>query len=655
MLGCTQSRIQHPVYRQFLQASLVGRNATLLFPARQLEERELVHEVSEQRRRNGLPGELGFHVCATLDDPTMGQLIIQTITMIRRLYDVPSYVYGLLPDLATCSQQQKKDAWRCLVSINNAINDYPDIQLLTHCFLYHDPTQQSLAHFLYDITQEGEALDLVERYGYLNKLRREKTSETVNQAEFPAIFSTFSVAGMSYPENEIRHYLHISYLNALLALSRPAGNTISMEQCNVHVEALLGGLPLSEELADLTGDTFLDMGKTAATPWQKAEDYWQQAVERIVADLQDKPRDEWVGQLRSLLENDYQTRYRQQGVEYFYQHEKKKTSNYCLVMLCRLKEGLQQALLHATCPPETCQDIVRSVVNRLQVLALHFSRQRTELNKTIEQEASRLKELTHRWERFGFFDRMRGKDKALFEEYRSLVTRHFIDRTSHQGAMFASKLLDELIPQVSALASTSEHLTHVCQEALDTTRQYLDDNPPSAMSSTFPLQPVADAVSAIGLDSPELRRSYDAVLARLLYGDNPPLHADDLLRRLHDELDVDIDSYLHQRIADGTLPPVLGTSIVDRIASLYGEAQGGLGSFVEKLKHEAAVSLRLKENGGHKEQYLLIAPECGGRLGPQIVGSDDSSVEAIHILTGIRLPSLDGFAGQHMFVEPSIF
>ena len=653
-LGYNQSRIQHPVYRRFIQASLVGRNTTLLFQSHQLEEREFVHEVNEQQRRAGMHSELGFHICATLDEPMMGQQIVQAITMIRRLYDVPSYVYALLPDLDTCTAIQKKNAWNNLVAINNGINDYPDVQLLSHCFLYHDSSQVSLANFLFDITQESEALDLVERYGYLNKLRRPKTYETTFEMEFPAIFSSFNVSGINYPDDEIRYFIHQSYLNALLGMSRPNVNPIGMEQCNEHVGELLAGLPLSEELTDLTGDHFLELNRASGVRWQNVEEYWQQAVERILQDLQDKPRDEWASTLRNGLDVDYQTHYRNLGVEYFYRQEKKNTPDYCLALLFTMKERLQQILLHSAYPPETGQDIVRSIINHLQLLALHFSKQQTDLGKALEHADETIKDYIHRWEKFGFFDRMRGKDKALFDDFQSAITQYYIQRTRYEGATFATKLLNEFIPQVSAISSQAEHLTQVCQEAYEATQQYLNDNPPSTLNTTFPVQPIIDAIQAIRLDTNQLKQDY-LVISKMLYSEMPPLHAEDMLHRLRNELGNDIDSYIHQRINDGTLPPILDMSIVDRIAGLCSEEKGGLKGFVSQLKNDAAISLKLKGNGGHKEQYLLIAPECGGQLGPQIVGSEPSSLEMLHIITGICLTDLDGFAGQRMFVEPSIF
>ncbi len=653
-LGYSQSRIQHPAYRQFVQGSLVKRNAALLYQSHPLEERELVREVNELQRREGMPCEFCFHICATLDDPTMGKQVIQAITLIRRLYDRPSYVYCLLPNLETCTEEQKKNAWECLVSINNGITDYPEVHLLSHCFLYHDTTQVSLAHFLYDITQEEEALEIVDRYGYLNKLHRPKTSETVCQVEFPSIFSSFNGKGISYPDEEIRYYMHQSYLNALLGLSRQEDNPVSMEQCNEHVQQLLSRLPLSEELVDLTGESFIKLNPQSGFNWLPVEKYWQQVMADELRHLQDKPREEWVNQLQTNLEACYQARYRNMGVDSFYSRERKMTPDYCLVLLDMLKQGLQQILLNTTYPPETSRDIVRSIVNHLQLLSLHFSSRHTELTKSVAQAKTRLQEIARSLDGFGFFNRMRGKDKVLFEEYRTLIAQYYIDRVKLQGADFAVKLLNEFIPQVSAFDDNSEHLSMVCREANEVTRRYLDDNPVSEMEIDFPVKPILDAIWTIRLDVEHLRADYRFVNG-MLYGPNPPLNVDDFLQRLRYELTESIDRYLDERIQDGTLPPVLGVSIIDRVAALYANEEDGMKKFVDKLKNDTAISLKLKGNGGHKEQYLLIAPECGGQLGPQIVSSEHSSLEMLHILTGISLDELEGFAGQRMFVEPSIF
>ena len=655
IFGYNDSRIQHPVYRQFMQASLVHRNTTLLFPTRSLEERELVHEVNELRRREGMLCEVSFHLCATFDDEANGQQLMQAVMMIRRLYDSPSYLYGLIPDLATCTEQQRREAWRCLVTINNTINDYPDVQLLNHCFLYTDTTQTSLAHFLYDITQQPDALDMVSRYGYLNKLHRVKTADNVWQAEFPAIFSSFGAVGISYPDDEVRHYLHQSYLLALLSLSRPDTNPISIECCNRHVDDLLASLPLAPKQFDLTSEATLDLDRQSKpSHWMNVEMYWEQTAEHIMQDLHDKPREEWFKQFGDALESTYQTRYRDKGVDYYYKHEKSRTNEYCHVLLDKLSAGLKDIMLTQAYPPETFELIVRSLVNHLQQVALHYSQQHDQVTQQLKEDDKVIADYTQQWNGLGFFDRMRGRDRELFSRFRPIITHYYIKRVKLSGADFATKLLNELIPQIYELASGTKQLAELCQQACDSTSKYLNDNPPASLSDYFSMQPVLDAALAIGQDQEYLLENYQHI-SRILYGTLPILDADDLLMRIRDSVNENLDAYILQRIDDGTLPPVVNISITDRLKAYLAPSNQNLSVCVKQLREKSVISLQLKPNVSFREKYLLVAPSCDDDLGPQIISDDASRIEMLHILTGVRLIDLDGFAGQHMFVEPSLF
>lgn len=666
-LGYNQSRIQHPVYRQFVQAPIARRNATLLFQSRPLEERELVHEVNELRRREGRPCELAFHICASLNDPAMGQQIVQTITMIHRLYDCASYVYCLLPDPNHCTDEQRNNAWKCLSAINNGVNDYPHLRLLSHCFLYHDASQQSLARFLYQVTREPEALDLLERYGYMGKLvSRRITGDMSYVPEFPRIFSTFNATGIQYPDDEIRYYIHQSYLKALLQLSRPAFNPISMEQCNEHVESLLTVLPLNEEKLMLSGSEFIMLPQTTKQrPWQPTDEYWQQCIDKAIKDLEDRPREEWLNQLRNNMEVYYRSRFREMGVDYFYQQQKHLTSNYCNVMLAQLKEGLRQIISTNPYPPETSLDIVRSLTNHLQQLALGFNMTIHESNAKLSEIDAKNKEIERTWDSMGFFDRMRGKDKVLFDDYKIYILDYYKFKTRIQGADFALKLLNEFIPQISALPDSDNRLGQLCQGALETTMHYLENNNPQEfIDANFDFQTILDAATAISVDQQALCQDYSKLQSILYpssrqksesaeFGIIEPLDSEGLLQQLRDTLSQQIDQYIHQRISDGTMSAILDVNVVDRLASIYA-GKGGLSALVQQMKEETALSLKMKREGGHNEQYLLIAPSCVG-LGSYITSTESSSIQMLHLLTGISLTDLDGFAGQRMFVEPSMF
>ncbi len=664
-LGYSQSRIQHPVYRQFVQAPLARRNATLLFQSRPLEERELVHEINELRRREGLHCELMFHICASLTDPGMGQQIVQTVTLIHKLYDCPSYVYCLMPDLATCTDDQRKTAWKCLAAINNGVTDYPHLRLISQCFVYTDATQKSLARFLYQLTNEPEALDFIERYRYMGKLvTRRKAQDTTYVPEFPGFMATFNATGINYPDEEIRYYIHQSYLNALLQMSRPQSNPIDMERCNEHVNAMLSNLPLSNEELTLSADHFIELPQDAHhKAWTRVADYWQQQLNTAIKDLEDRPHDEWLNMLRRSLEVCYQTKYRELGVDLFYANQKKLTSKYCAIILEQLKQGLKHIMQHNPYPPETSQDIVRSMVNRLQQSSMSLNMQLNEGKEELKNIEQKLNDLRKDWEAMGFFDRMRGKDKELVNAYAQELKHFYQRRNELQGADFGVKLLNELIPQITALPDADSHLGQMCQMALEQTAHYLDNNPPSEfMDKNFETQPVLDAANAIRTDADSLQQDY-LLLLGLLHGTvaprtdmavMAPTDSDMLLQQLREALSDKIDGYIHARIEQGTMPPILDVNVMERLAAVYAD-KGGLATLVEHLKNETALTLKLKGEGGRKEQYLLIAPDCKELQTRYIQSSDTSSVQMLHILTSISLTDLDGFAGQRLFVEPSMF
>lgn len=654
-LGYSQSRISHPVYRQFVQAPIARRNASLLFLPRALEERELVHEINALRKRGNQMDELSFHICATLGSNGIGEQVVETATMIRRVYECPSYVYGLLPELDKVSDDQRKRIWNDLAAINNGVNEYPELQLISHCFLYHDDSQKSLASFLYNVTQHPESIDILERCGYLGKLvSSRKTGDVSYTPEFPAVFSTFNAADISYPEEEIRYYIHQNYLNALLALSRPETNPVSMERCNEHVSQIINQLPLSKEQVSLLGDHFMETNNPQRKTILTAEATWQQNLEKELANLEDRPREEWLNHLRNGMEIQYRSRYRDMGVEYYYKQQKGQTTNYVQILLKQLKEGVRQIMRNFPYPPETSQDIVRSMVNYMQQLALSFTNQQTELEQEIKTLKEKTQEQNKTWDDMGFFDRMRGKDKILLEEYKPLLLRYYVARTELQGASFAVKLLNELIPLVAALNEHDAQRCRLCQETYEATNRYIEDNRPEVfIPKMFDPQPVCEAALAIRQDKEALQKDYRE-FQQLLYSEALTYaDADNLLMTLRDYLTDRIDEYIQQRMEQGTLPAILGVPVTERLKTVYAE-QGGLKELVDQLKKETALSLQLKQEGRHNEQYLLISPKCD-EIGPYIRSKDFTSLHMLHILASINLTELDGFSGQRMFVEPSIF
>lgn len=662
-LGHQQPRIQNPVYLRFANTPSLRRKASLIFTARQLDERSLANEVNDLRRRgDSQDQEVCFHLCADLTVPMTGQQLMQTVLLIQKLYDRPAYLYCRMPDLAHCTTGQRNTAWKGLTSINSCLNDYPQLRLVSLCFLYDDATQSSLAEMLHMMTSQPEVLAEVERHAYEGEPEAmdetEMTGDRCFEPAFPRVFASFNATTIRYPEEEVHYHLHLSYLEALLQLTRPGTNPIDMELCNEHVNAMMAKLPLTTGGLTLTEGAFIELPQTQDnTSWPDAAAYWQQSLQQAASEMQDMPRTEWPTRMRRRMQMDYDTRYRKQGVEAYYDRQCTLTPHYRAVMEEQLRLDLNAIMRTAPYPPETSRDIIRSLVNRLQVLAMKLSERHDKLTDELKEQDCELARLTTQWEGMGFFDRMRGKDKELLKGFESGLKDYYVKRTLARGLGFGSKLLNELIPQVVALPSEENRLGEICQGALDSvTRSLADHTPEEFLPAVFDHEPLSQAVQSIRADRERLHQDYETV-RQLLYPrlDNAAEQdGKSFLLRLRDTLDEQIDAYIKQRIDKGTMPLVLDLDVMQRLEAAYAD-QGGLTALVEDMKKETALSLALKGKGGLNEQYLLISPVCASLRTTYYRAEDASSVTMLHLMTGISLTDLDGFAGQRMFVEPSMF
>lgn len=661
-LNYCQSRIQNPVYRQFSMAPLANRNTTLLFLSKPLDERELSYEVSMLRRKEEVPSPVTFHVCATLDRPNTGAMVAQTLTLIRKVFaDSPMLAYCLMPDLNTCTEAQRNAAWKSLVTINNTVTDYQDIHFLRTCFLYTDASQKSLAHFLYDYTQYEEVQQLVPAMQFSSTAQSNESTQSDEKSDFPSIFSTFSASGLTYPEDDIRFHLQQFFLNALLSYSQPDVNPISMEVCQEEAMSILSQLPLGLEQLCLQESEFINLSSDETKQWDEPAAYWENAVELAHTGIKDMPREDWLREFQTRLEVLYQRRFRDFGVDYFFSYEQKKISDYNKVILSGIHHALTESMLTHPFPPETQKDIVRAIVNQLQQRVLQVDQALTQANLQIKQLKTSLEDYNLRWNKMGLFDRMRGKDTELLTSFEQDLRRYYELRTVVPGCQFATKLLNELIPQISALSEDTDHVTAVCRDALHSTFRSIEESDPSTLCGMFPSDMILNARDAIKLDKEYLLCQYLHLL-ELLYGRNKLIDGDDLLQRMRNMFAEEFNIYLRNRIADGTLPAVLELNIAERLAALY-DGHGGLSRFLYEIRQQTAFNLMLKTESGNDEsnpepladdQYVLISP-AHADIRDYVKSHSTSDLQMLHTRFRISLTDLDGFSGQRMFVEPSIF
>ena len=700
-LNFAQSRIDHPVYRLFAAESPYRRRGvTLLFLPKPLEERELLHEVSELRRKRDSESDVTFHLCATLGREGDAGAVVSTARLVRahfapdgeHRHGYPIFAYCLAPDVRTCAAHEVQALWRGLVTLNQAAADYADVELLRTVFLHTDASQRRLADYLYHATRVdlgGDYLRLdcnpmadgapasvsasTEALASVSVMQAAGAQAPSARPTMPRLFGTFCAAGVAYPEQETRIYLHQCYLRAVLCQGLAEHNPIAMERCHAEAQRILAAIPLATERLCLQAEAFLHMGDEGASSWTPAADYWQCHLAAVSADgaMRDIPRDDWFRTLRGRAELHYQGKFRGMGVDFFFGLQRQRTEAYARALAAILREQIGQTARTAEVAftPEAMKGVVRAVVNLLQQKVLELEHLQAAKERCVAEGQRTLQELEERWASRSIFSRLGGRDAQALAQYTQSLSAWMADRTWMPGFDFGIKLLNELIPLTAALVEPYDALQHTLGEALGAVQAAVADNDPMPLYGIFASDALPRAVAAIEADTAHLRTEYrqTILVPQTGAGEEGTTGNEDFLTHLRTELLARADAYIDGRIAAGTLPPVLGLPVTDRLDNLY-RAEGGIRHYVGLLRQQATLTLPLKASvlpqaaterclSGPQDLCILIGP-TEAEVGEEVIQrptDDISRIHLLHVLVGARLTDLDGFAGQRMFVEPSIF
>jgi len=655
-----QSRLDNPVYRLFATESLYRRSAKLLFLLKPLDERELLHEVAELRNKQKTLDDVTFHVCANFERQDEGDTVVNAIRLIRRLFpsDIdhhyPTFVYGQMPKLQETDEETVKTIWRNLVVVNNAVSDHIECRLLTNVYLYNDSSQKSLAEFIYYICHSNISFEKLS--ARIPVQQRELFGELQQESiDFPPIFGGFNTYGISYPEQDIRVHLHQYFLYSALRYSIPEVNNTQLEACNFEAQRILSNLPIQNQRITLQEESFLHLDVDDNTSWQRVDSFWEENVELQIHGLNDVPREDWLLKIRQRVDILYQGRFREIGTDYFFKLENKKTEDYCRILSSIVNTEFEKAVKNNPYTPEAQKTIVRGMINILQqkVIELQKLKEGTLVNlRSIEQEINDIK---GKWNGLNIFNRLMGKDSLTLELYRNALTRLMIQKSLIPGCDFAMKLLNELIPSVSALLEKCDFAQHIFGETLRNVESMVKETNPTDQFGIFGTRELMQSRIAIESDSNKLLELYQKFLG-ILYDANQVNDADDFLSRLRPIANEDADIYIDKRIEECSIPPVLGVSIIDRI-SRHSLGFGGIEQFVEKIMQETPVTIDIKRNCQIGSKFVLIAPEMANKVEgiEHIVSEDFSHLQLLNLRYGLTLQDLEGFSGQRMFVEPSIF
>lgn len=648
-LNYGHSRLDNPVFRIFMQETPGKRLVSLSFPAKTPEDRELVHDVNELRRKETELSDVAFHLCIDLERAGEAAALEQSVRQIHRLFPAgkehqyPCFVYALFSHLDELDDNTRHNVWDNLAQLNNVVASYSEFKFVEQIYLYHDISMQSLATFLHDVIQAEIAP---------SQLQTREGSMVDTREEWPAIFGTFHAAGITYPEQEVRRFLQLKYVQHLLRYSLPDLNPTPMETCNSVAQRVLANVPIQPNRITLQEEMFLNIDEQSSQ-WKTVDEYWRETADMQSQALGDIPREEWLSKIRQRMDVQFQSRFRSMGVDYFFQIQSKKTDAYSSVMQAIISQSLDKILLSNSYTPDAQKNIVNAIINALQQRVIEIQNLSNDTQRTIKELENEALSIKTRWEGMNFFSRMMGKDAGLLTGFTDCMMRLYTQKTILPGCNFAIKLLNELIPSIQGMAERFDESRKICDLAIRAIQMNVADADPSEALGKFSKLQLEQVCNQIEADTETFKAQYAKVVPILLSKPSA-IDGDDMIARIESQFADEIDAYLDLATQTGKIAPVINQAITDRMAKLYAD-KGGLSAFIDVLKDHTRLDLELKE-AKCSDKYLLITPTLTEASDiDHVLTSNASHILLLHLQQGLRLTDLDGFSGHKMFIEPSLF
>ena len=558
-----------------------------------------------------------------------------------------------MPALDEADDAVRKSVWHNLVVINNAVADHLECRLLTNVYLYNEAAQKSLAEFIFSISHADISFDRLSSRMPV-KQRDLFVSDEKSSVDFPPIFGGFNTASLNYPEYDLRVHLHHYFLYSALRYSLPEVNKTNIEVCNAEAQRILSFIPLQTQRLCLQEEMFLNLNCDDKTQWQRADQFWEENVRTQMLGLSEYPRDEWLVKIRQRVDMLYRSRFRDIGVEYFFSLENKKMSDYCNVLKTIIVQEYERTIENSIFTPDSHKTIVRAIVNVLQQKVIEIQNLKAETLEAAQHSELDLNDIKNRWRGLNFINRLMGKDTQVLEAYRETLTRLMIKKTLLMGCDFAIRMLNELIPAISSMIERSEEIQRLFNDALKIAEKIVNESNPSDKFAIFGGKELSQTLIAIESDEESLKAEYQSIMLNILEHGNVT-DGNELVSMVRSRIGATVDDYLTRRIEDCSIPPILGMPIVERIDRSTSSI-GGIVGYVDTMKRMAPISIGIKNSCKSESKYFVISSDIDKIEGVEHLRTEDiSHLQLLHVRYGLTLQDLDGFAGQRMFVEPSIF
>ena len=297
---------------------------------------------------------------------------------------------------------------------------------------------------------------------------------------------------------------------------------------------------------------------------------------------------------------------------------------------------------------------MRAIVNVLQQKVIEIQNLKAETLEAAQHSELDLNDIKNRWRGLNFINRLMGKDTQVLEAYRETLTRLMIKKTLLMGCDFAIRMLNELIPAISSMIERSEEIQRLFNDALKIAEKIVNESNPSDKFAIFGGKELSQILIAIESDEESLKAEYQSIMLNILEHGNVT-DGNELVSMVRSRIGATVDDYLTRRIEDCSIPPILGMPIVERIDRSTSSI-GGIVGYVDTMKRMAPISIGIKNSCKSESKYFVISSDIDKIEGVEHLRTEDiSHLQLLHVRYGLTLQDLDGFAGQRMFVEPSIF
>lgn len=457
-----------------------------------------------------------FHICCGLAGGTGSGTIVDIVAQLRTelnrqgrdARDYRILIYAMLPEMqpkaGKDSGNYHANGYAALAELN-ALNtgnlrpfdivstgkalDVPD-PAFNGCYVFFDENEN---HRIVDVQDDlpGIVADFIYHKTLgtsWESLAKSENAENGDKHDEPAPdneksrqrskrFLAFGIKRLVVPEDEIREFLTYNF-------ARSAANQLVFNHWQDGLGFVAEARPMDlhsevRKIENLTRWKLSDDHLTLSlgilpddagnNRWKRINEFWSAVVpahkQNVLQEVAKKER--WLDELKQRCEQIYDEGYRAAGgVKKFYETKLKAHRDMARHISRQLEQELFADWKTGTRSIAEIHQHLNVLIELLQEKTLTASERFAKCNEQAAEASAKVGNIVQEWSQLNWFkDALLGKGEKLFNAATEHLTAYYIYRTTAEGWAFAKKLVEELMAQLTELASEVDLLRATLQEA----------------------------------------------------------------------------------------------------------------------------------------------------------------------------------------------